>query len=198
MDCLPTVKKCLPEIERWPNECKKITTQVDECMHFFKESSCAAQYLYGQVTMTHHSQDMLVPLDQVVQGLGGDYVNAFPVAAGKRIRLRQIARPGYRPLFIRGDFNLDNNSLAYSDISLEFFIGNQSIGSVFSGDNLVQKSGNQLKLDFPKYLTHQLIVGSNELLEVELVNNSVNALQSAHIRVHHDTEKWTRECATTC
>ena len=105
----------------------------------------------------------------------------------------------YQQNFI--EFAIRRNVLRFGDFTLKsgrtspYFL---NAGLFNTGDNLLQKSGNQLKLDFPKYLQNQLVVGSNELLEIEIINNSVNALNSAHVRVHHDSKLWFEQCTTTC
>jgi hypothetical protein len=70
--------------------------------------SCRGTFAPGQVnfsqrTLDEYSDDAQVNLEDIVTGLGGDFVNAFPVPPTKMIRLTHKSRPGYTPTKIAID-----------------------------------------------------------------------------------------------
>ena len=137
------------------------------------------------------------------RGVGaGEHVD---VAPGQKIRLYHVARPGYTPNKMMIDFNLANNGNNYLDLSVQWFlVSNETdigrdLGSVYSGNDFVQKDGTQIHIPFPTYRGKVVDVGSLERLAVEISHKgAVNALNSARVRLFYDHSNFYELCKRRC
>jgi len=129
-----------------------------------------------------YSNRSQVKLNEIVTGLGGDFVNAFPVPPTKKIRLTHKSRPGFTPTKIQIDLNLAGGGNNYSDFSIQFFLvpgGVNSalgleVGNEYDGNLFLNKDGTQISVPFPEYRGQPLDVGSLETLAVVITNNPYN------------------------
>lgn len=166
---------------------------------------CPGNKLYSQITLDDLSDKTRIELDQIRTGLGPPYSDTFPVAPGQKIRLYHTARPGYTPNKMMIDFNLANNGNNYLDLSVQWFlVSNETdigrdLGSVYSGNDFVQKDGTQIHIPFPTYRGKVVDVGSLERLAVEITHKgAVNALNSARVRLFYDHSNFYELCKRRC
>jgi hypothetical protein len=179
---------------------------ICEVLHMMqRRSCCTANINFSSVTIDEYSDDSQVNIDQIITGLGGDYLNAFPLTPGKKIRLQQKERPGWGPSDIRIDLNLSGGQVNYLDYTIQFFLGpgdqvpGKPIGPLYTGNQFLNKDGTQIKLPFPTYKNEPIIVGSLEKLTVELTNKGIAGnLDSAQIIVPFNNEAFYEMCKTAC
>lgn len=170
-----------------------------------RRSCCSAQMLYSQITLDNLSDKTRVELNKVETGLGGDFVDLFPVPPGKAIKLCHAPRPGYTPTKIMIDFSLAGGGDNYLDLSVQFFLTpNESdvghdLGSTYSGNDFLNKDGGQIHLPFPTYRGRIVDVGSLERMCVVIRHTgAVNALQSAKVRLLYDARDFYDKCKAEC
>ena len=126
--------------------------------------------------------------------------------------LMQSSRPGWTPKEIRIDLNLAGGASNYLDIQVQFYLSpdqdgkvqGKSIGSLYKGNQFLNKDGTQITVPFPKYKNEPINVGSLEKLTVEIINKSAATnLDSAQVVIIYDNEcfyEWCKQqaCAPTC
>ena len=186
-------------------ECDRLTIKCRSLEEIVRAHCCPGNRLYSQSTLDNYSDDNQVPLVVPVTGLGGDYVDAFPVPPGKKIRLRHLPRPGYEPQKIAIDFSLAGGGDNYLDLVVQLFSlpGGQPNGKphgpTYRGNQFLNKDGTQIHLPFPGYRGLPHIVGSNEVMEVEITHTgAVNNLNSAFVTLFYDPQKYFDQCRTPC
>ena len=188
---------------RLEERCKSLEGQCEVLMRLVRHVCCSANINFSKITIDEYSDDSQVNLEQIVTGLGGDYVNAFPVTPGKTIRMQHPSRPGWTPNQIRIDMNLAGGANNYLDFFVEFYLGpgddlpGKKIGPTFRGNQFLNKDGGQIIVPFPKYKNDPIDVGSLERLAVEITNRSggVN-LESAQVVIVYDNNRFYEMCRT--
>lgn len=210
MRCVDTVACYDTKIRAWEEKLKTLEGQNELLLRLLKQSCCTANMNFSQLTIDDFSDDGQVNLELPVAGLGGDYVDNFPVPPNKRIRLKQVSRPGWTPKEIRIDLNLANNAVNYLDIQVQFYLSpdqdgkvqGKNIGSLLKANQFLNKDGTQITVQFPKYKNEPINIGSLETLTVELFNKGGNNIDSAQVVVFYDNEcfyEWCKQaCASTC
>lgn len=147
-----------------------------------------------------------VNLEDIVTGLGGDFVNAFPVPP-KMIRLTHKSRPGYTPTKIAIDMNLAGGANNYLDFTLQFYLfpGGVStglgleVGSQMRGNQFLNKDGTQIHVPFPEYRNASIDIGSLETLALVIRNNgAANNLDSAFVTVYYNNKEFYALCKKRC
>lgn len=192
-ECTPKIQTCMPKIDNACEELKELKQKFADLCNVVETSYCPANVLYSARTTSKFSSHNNILFSEIVTGLGGDYVDTFPVATGKRVKKR-VRRPGYCPSYLRGDFNLANNANNYSDIQLQLYISGEAHGSAFYGNQLLMKSGNELQFEFPPFDGKPIIIGSLDYLDIDIINNGPNNIESANIFVINDAQRWYRLC----
>ncbi|MBK8265272.1 MAG: hypothetical protein IPK80_28575 [Nannocystis sp.] len=87
MRCLerfPEMERCLTGFE---DRCRTTQQRCDSIEMLCQNFLCPGNVNFSQRTIDEYSNRSLVKLKEIVQNLGGDFVNAFPVPPGKKIRL---------------------------------------------------------------------------------------------------------------
>jgi len=173
----------------------------------FSQFICPGNVNYSQRTLDEYSDDNQVNLANVVTGLGGDYLNAYPLTPAKLIRLTHLARPGYTPTKIAIDFNIAGGGNNYLDFVLQFYLvpgGTPNnlglpIGPEFRGNQFLNKDGTQIHVDYPEYRNSPLDIGSLETLALVIRNNgAANNLDSAFVTVYYDNKAFYQACKKKC
>jgi hypothetical protein len=202
---LQTLRELCRERDRYRSDCELLTRRCDSLEAMQKLICCPGNTQYSQFTLDGYSADNLIELDKVVKGLGGDYVDDFPVPPGKKIRLITEERPGFAPEWIRMDFSLANDGVNYLDIKAQLFIipgGQEPLGAKFGpryrGNQFLHKDGRQEQVAFPLYRDMPLVVGSNEQVAIDLEHSGPNNLNSAYITFYHDANRFYRLCRQSC
>jgi hypothetical protein len=152
----PYIQSCVAKVE---GQCRSISQRCDATDMFMQGYVCPGQVNYSQRTLDEYSDDAQVNLEDIVTGLGGDFVNAFPVPPGKMIRLTHKSRPGYTPTKIAIDMNFAGGANNYLDFTLQFYLfpGGVStglgleVGSQMRGNQFLNKDGTQIHVPFPEY-----------------------------------------------
>lgn len=190
---------------RVEERCKTLEGQCEVLMRLVKRACCSANVNFSQITIDEYSDDSQVNLDQIVKGLGGQFVDAFPVAPNGVIRLQHPSRPGWTPTQIRIDMNLAGNANNYLDFYIAFYLGpgdgspheaGKKIGPTYRGNQFLNKDGGQIIVPFPKYKGVPIDVGSLERLVVEISNRSGGGtnLESAQVVILYDNNKFFEMC----
>ena len=186
------------ECELLTNKCRSLETLV-------AQACCPGNRLFSQVSLDEFSDDNQVPMTAVVTGLGGDYVDAFPLPPGKKIRLRHLPRPGYEPQKIAVDFSLAGGGDNYLDLTLQLHLlpggqpNGKPYGPTYRGNQFLNKDGSQIHLPFPPYRGVPLVVGSSEVMEIEITHTgAVNNLNSAFVTLFYDAQRFFNQCRTPC
>jgi len=204
---LMEMQRCLLEYKaqcgQLRQRCCDIEARYKTVADLLVQANCPTNVLYSEVTTAEYSDDNQVELTNVVTGLGGDYVDAVPVPPGKRIRLEQLSRPGYRPTTITFDVSMANNGVNYLDLEIQFFIipggqsGGKPYGPKFRGNQFLNKNGTQIHLPWPMYQGKPLTVGSLERLAVEIKHGGAqNNIDSIYATVLHDADCAYNACRT--
>ena len=204
VDRMPDIERMVGRVE---DRCRQTTVQCDTLEAICRGYLCSANVNYSQLTIDQTSGRNQVKLNVPVTGLGGDFVNSFPVPPGKKILLTHKPRPGFTPEHIRVDLNVAGGANNYSDFSLQFYLApggvnselGFEIGNEYDGNLFLGKDGSQLKVDFPEYSNQPIDIGSLEKLAVVLANNGpANNLDSAHINVFYDNNRFYELCKRRC
>ena len=216
--CDPTLidrlERCanrFPEMERctigFEERCRKLIEKCDAVELLCKHFLCSSNINYSQRTIDEYSNRSQIKLNDIVTGLGGDFVNAFPVPPGKKIRLTHKPRPGYTPTNIRVDLNIAGGGQNYSDFTIQFFLvpggvntpTGLEVGNEYDGNIFLNKDGTQMSVPFPEYRNLPLDIGSLETLAVVITNGgAANNLDSAHINVFYDNARFYELCKARC
>ena len=204
-EVLNTLREQCRQRDRYRDECDRLTRRCDSMEAMQKLICCPGNTQYSQFTLDNYSDDNLIELDEIVKGLGGDYVDDFPVPPGKKIRLITHARPGFAPEWIRMDYNLANDGVNYLDIKGQLYIipgGEEPLGAKFGpkyrGNQFLHKDGQQLEVPFPKWRDLPLVVGSNERVAIDLEQTGANNLNSAYVVLYHDASRFYQLCRQSC
>ena len=201
---MPTLESRCVQLE---SRCNQLQSTCDAWDRFCESYICPGNVNYSQRTLDEYSDNAQVDLDQIVTGLGGDYVNAFPVPPGKIIRLQHKARPGYTPQKIAIDLNIAGGGQNYLDFLIQFYLvpgGTGSdlgleLGSQMRGNQFLNKDGTQIHLKFPEYRAQPIDVGSLEMLAINIKNTgAANNLDSAFVTVYYDNRAFYELCKKRC
>ena len=200
-----------PEIERvcttFEDRCRTTISRCDAIELVMSSYICPGNVNFSQRTLDEYSNRSQVKLNEIVTGLGGDFVNAYPVPPTKKIRLTHKSRPGYTPTKIQIDLNVAGGGNNYSDFSIQFFLvpgGVNStlgleVGNEYDGNLFLNKDGTQITVPFPEYRGQPLDVGSLETLAVVISNNGpANNLDSAHVNIFYDNTRFYELCKARC
>lgn len=187
------------------NQCTTLEQQCKDLSFYATLICCPGNILYSQPTLDNYSDEARLEFDQIVQDLGGDYVNAFPIPPGKKMLLKTPKRPGFCPSKIAADFGLANNGNNYLDIRMQFIISADNvdpvdagteIGNHYSGNDFLDKDGRQKDRPFPTWRNRVICIGSLEQIYVELTHKGgANNIDSAQIRLWHENNAWYKACA---
>ena len=211
------LKRCYQKMTAMEQRCstveQKCNQTVQVCNTYtrnVKRWCCAANVLYSQPTVSNFSDNSLVKLNQVIEGLGGDFEDSFPVAPHKAIVLTHTQRPGYTPEKIGVDFSLANNGDNYLDLTVQFYIGAvnedagnstkffaslKAIGDEYDGNQFLNKNGTQIHLEFPPWENNPITIGSIErVVAVVRHTGAANNLTSASVRLHYSAKAWWALC----
>ncbi|HQX64110.1 MAG TPA: hypothetical protein PK593_11695, partial [Thermomicrobiales bacterium] len=93
----------MSRVEGQTSTCVKRCDASDQLMQTIL---CPSQMNFSQRTLDEYSDNSQINLEKIETGLGGDYVNTFPVPPTKQIRLTHLTRPGYTPTKIAIDLNI--------------------------------------------------------------------------------------------
>jgi len=201
---LPYIESCMSRVE---GQCRTVTQRCDASDLMFQQYLCPGQVNFSQRTLDEYSDDSQVNLEDVVTGLGGDFVNAFPVPPTKLIRLTHKARPGYTPTKIAIDLNIAGGGNNYLDFTLQFYLvpGGVStglgleVGPQMRGNQFLNKDGTQIHVPFPEYRNAPIDVGSLETLALVIKNNgAANNLDSAFVTIYYDNKLFYALCKKRC
>ena len=204
LDRLMQVADRLPAIE---GTCRTLVNRCDATDLMFGQFICPGNVNYSQRTLDEYSDDNQVNLATIVTGLGGDYLNTFPLTPAKLIRLTHLARPGYTPTKIAIDLNIAGGGNNYLDFILQFYLvpgGTPNnlglpIGSEMRGNQFLNKDGTQIHVPFPEYRNSPLDIGSLETLALVIRNNgAANNLDSAFVTVYYDNKAFYQACKKKC
>jgi hypothetical protein len=203
-DRVPELERCVVNFE---DRCRAVLARCDALELLCRNFLCPGNVSYSQPTLDNYSSKSQVKLNEPVTGLGGDFVNAFPVPPGKKIRLTHQPRPGYTPTEIRIDFNLAGGGNNYSDLTVQFFLvpgGMNSVqgfelGNEFDGNMFMNKDGSQIVVRFMEHRGVPIDIGSLETLSVVISNNgAANNLDSAHVNILYDNTRFYELCKARC
>ncbi len=204
IDRLMQLTDRLPALE---GQCRTLANRCDATDMMFGQFVCPANVNYSQRTLDEYSDDNQINLDKITTGLGGDYLNAFPLTPSKLLRLTHLARPGYTPTKIAIDLNIAGGGNNYLDFILQFFLvpgGTPSnlglpIGPEMRGNQFLNKDGTQIHVPFPEYRNAPLDIGSLETLALVIRNSgAANNLDSAFITVYYDNKAFYAACKKKC
>lgn len=203
-DRLPELERACSAIE---DRCRTTVSRCESLELLCRTFLCPGNVNYSQRALDEYSGRSQVKLSEIITGLGGDFVNAFPVPPGKKIRLTHKSRPGYTPTNIRIDLNVAGGGNNYSDFLIQFYVvpggvnSNQGleIGDAYDGNIFLNKDGTQISVNFPEYRGIPLDIGSLETLAIVISNNGpVNNLDSAHVNVFYDNTRFYELCKARC
>lgn len=197
---LPTLDACVTRVD---TTVKTFGQRCDAVEMVCQNYICPGQVLYSQRTLDEFSDDNQINLIEVVKGLGGNYVDAFPVPPGKQIKLIHKARPGFCPKKIAIDLNIAGNGNNYLDFVLQFYLvpgGTNNaeglpLGSEMRGNQFLNKDGTQIHVPFPEYRNQPIDIGSLEQLALVIKNTgNANNLDSAFVTVYYDNRQFYELC----
>ncbi|MCB9702137.1 MAG: hypothetical protein H6711_09600 [Myxococcales bacterium] len=201
----------MPELERqlghFEDRCRSTVSRCESLELIAGAYLCPEQVSFSRRTRDEFSNRSQVKLHKVEQDFGGDFVNSFPVPPGKKIRLTHAPRPGYTPDHIRIDLNIAGGGNNYSDFTVQFYVvpgGVNSelgleIGNEYDGNLFLNKDGSQIKVNFPDYRGMPLDIGTMERLAVVISNNGpANNLDSAHVNIFYDNNRFYELCKERC
>ena len=193
--------RCAGRVPGLENRCRELAAECEALKRLITASYCPANMNFSQVSVDKVSKETQVNVTEIVKGLGGDYVDNFPVPPGKKIRLIQRRRPGYLPNKIEVDVSLANAGTNYLDLKVQFFLTaaeneiGEAIGPRYAGNQFLNKDGTQIHKPFPEYRSAPLAIGSLELVAVEVTHTGQsNALDSASVRLPYDEKFWAKMC----
>jgi hypothetical protein len=207
MRCVQRFDQIERSVSSFEDKCRTTVSRCESLEMLCRTYLCPGNVNYSQRAMDEFSGRSQVKLNEVVTGMGGDFVNAFPVPPGKKIRLVHKPRPGYTPTQIRIDLNIAGGGNNYSDFTIQFHLvpgGVNSnlgleVGDEHDGNIFLNKDGTQLSVPFPEYRGNPLDVGSLETLAVIITNNSAaNNLDSAHVNIFYDNTRFYELCKARC
>ena len=201
---IPYIESSMSRVE---GQCRTVTQRCDASDLMFQQYICPGNVNFSQRTLDEYSDDSQVNLEDVVTGLGGDFVNAFPVPPTKLIRLTHKSRPGYTPTKIAIDLNIAGGGNNYLDFTLQFYLvpGGVStglgleVGPQMRGNQFLNKDGTQIHVPFPEYRNAPIDVGSLETLALVIKNNgAANNLDSAFVTIYYDNKLFYALCKKRC
>lgn len=197
----------MPMLDRCTSEMAALTVKCDSLEMMCKQYVCPGNNNYSQRTLDEYSDDNQINLVEVVKGLGGNYVDAFPVPPGKQIKLTHKGRPGYSPSKIAVDLNVAAGGNNYLDFVLQFYLvpgGTNNteglpVGSEMRGNQFLNKDGTQIHVAFPQYRNRPIDVGSLETLALVIKNTGgANNLDSAFVTIYYDNHQFYELCKAKC
>ena len=200
------VKDLCRQRDRYRDDCEALTRRCDTLEAIQKVTCCPGNQLYSNFTLDEYSGNNQVNLLKAMAGLGGDYVDTFPLPPGKMIRLTHDARPGYMPEKIAIDFSFANAGDNYLDLELQLYLipgGQEPLGKPYGpryrGNQFLNKDGTQIHINFPPYRDQRLTVGSLEKLAIEIrPTGAVNNLNSVFVTLYHDARRFYQLCKQSC
>ncbi len=201
---IPNIESAMSRVEV---QCRVVTQRCDASDLMFQQYICPGNVNFSQRTLDEYSDDAQVNLEDIATGLGGDFVNTFPVPPTKLIRLTHKARPGYTPTKIAIDLNIAGGGNNYLDFTLQFYLvpGGVSsglgleVGPQMRGNQFLNKDGTQIHVPFPEYRNAPIDIGSLETLALVIKNNgAANNLDSAFVTVYYDNKLFYALCKKRC
>lgn len=207
IECVPRLKRCEPQLSRFeqcttaidlPAVCGRLEEFVTTCTgveKMLKTARCPGQDLYGPVTIDRYSSVTTVDIETIVTGLGDPFVQQYPIPTAKKIRMEQLARPGYCPEEIEVDLVLSNNATNYLTVRIQFYVGDEKIGPEYKGSHFLDKDGTIKKIKFPLYRDHVVVIGTAEKLAVEIEMTGPNSIEFASVTTHVNAAGWYQVCS---
>ena len=205
---LPELVGCLPSLREFKTMCevtRQLQRRCNSLEELLRQNCCPANRLYGRPTLDEYSTRSQIDIDQIVADFGPGYVNELPLAPKQKIRLQQVARPGFIPRMIQVDMSLANGGTNYLDFRIQFYVGpggkaeGKRIGPTWRGNQFLAKNGTPIIKEFPEWRSCQIEVGSAEYLSVEIEHiGTANNLDSVFVTVGHDASAFHKLCDTSC
>ena len=213
--------RCMDQYPQLHNRCIQLDTRCHQleqhCIQLRQQCEafemlcrtymCPGTVNYSQRTLDGFSDKGKVLLNQIVQDVGPDFVNSYPVPPGKSIRLTHRARPGYLPGKIGVDLNIAGGGSNYLDFELQFFLvpGGFSdgvgvaIGEMMTANEFLDKDGSQKLRDFFQWQGYPMDIGALEYVAVTIKNTGgANNLDSAQVNLYYDNKLFYELCKRRC
>jgi hypothetical protein len=198
---LALLRAMTDRLGRVESGCTSVTRRCDDLQNMMRQSCCPANMLYSQVTIDEYSHKAQVNVIKPVIGLGGDYVDDYPVPPKKKIRLVHEQRPGYSPVDITIALSIANQGNNLLDIVVRLYVSTKpegpgtQIGSEYRGFQFFTNEGGVTPVKFPLYQNSPVTVGSKEYLIIELEHvGTANNLTSAFASVSVNNAGWYAAC----
>ncbi len=196
---LDQLNNCVSTLRELPEFCSRLDEFAAKCNRFealLKIACCPAHRQLGNVTLDEYSSKTTIDIDVIEQDLGDPYVNQYPVPTGKFIRLVQSDsyKAGFIPEEIEINFSLSNNDTNYLAINVQFYVNEKSIGSRFKGSLFLDADGRTKRVKFPKWRGNPVLVGSEDVLAVEIEMTGANSITQATVVIHLNAEGWYELC----
>lgn len=193
--------RCAGRVPGLENRCRELAAECEALKRLITASYCPANMNFSQVSVDKVSKETQVNVTEIVKGLGGDYVDAYPVPPGKKIRLVQRSRPGYSPKTITVALNLANDGKNFLDLAVRFFVTTdarergEEVGGEFRGFQFFNNDGIPTPQPFPTYKNMPMTIGTLEFLVIEIEHQgSANNLVSAFAAASVNAEGWYAAC----
>ena len=195
----------LPGLE---DMCRTLQNRCNGTDKMFEQVICPGNVNFSQRTLDEYSDNAQINLEEIITGLGGIYLNAFPVTPAHAIRLTHLARPGYTPTKIAIDLNIAGGATNYLDFVLQFYLvpggsadaaTGLAVGSQMRGNQFLNKDGTQIHVPWPEYRGAPLQIGSMETLALVITNTgAANNLDSAFVTIYYDNKAFYQACKVKC
>lgn len=196
-ECAPKLKKCIPALDNLSCDpaVGNLQNRLSRCEDFINDKCCPAQNLYGEVTIHEYSSKSTLFLKNIVQGLGGNFVNTFPVPSGNSVMITHDPRPGFVPELTELHFTLANSGTNYLNLEIHWFVGETKIGSEMLGSQFLDNDGRTKRVKFPPFRGKEgILVGSNEKVSIQIHVTGPNALEFATVALYLDAKGWANAC----
>ncbi len=195
--------QCARRVPRLEESCQQLIARCSALEKLLDAVRCPANMNISPVTIDKISKETQVNVSEIVTGLGGDYVDAYPVPPKKRIRLIQRARPGYSPKEITIALNLANDGKNHLDIAVRLYVTTdptdrgEQVGGEYRGFQFFNNDGIPTPQPFPTYKNMPMTVGTLEFLVIEIDHTgSSNNLVSAFAAASVNAQGWFAACGT--
>ena len=191
----------LHRLESVETRCQTVVQRCATLENVIRMVCCPANQLFSAITGDNFSHQNQVNLVTPVPGLGGDYVDGYPVTPGKKIRLTQVSRPGYAPTAFMVALNLANGGTNFLDIAVTLYVTTdpklqgEKLGSEYRGFQFFNNEGIPTPVPMPLYKNMPLTIGTMNYLMIELHHQgSANNLVSAFAAAHVNAQAWYAAC----
>ena len=200
---LALMAQCARQVPKLESSCRELTQRCAALEKLLDMVNCPANMNVSAVTVDRISKETQVNVSEIVKGLGGDYVEAYPVPPKKKIRLVQKARPGYSPKTITIALNLANDGKNHLDIAVRLYVTTdprdlgEGVGGEYRGFQFFNNDGIPTPQPFPTYKNMPMTIGTLEYLVIEIEHQgSSNNLVSAFAAASVNAQGWYAACGT--